>query len=175
MEAAAIAHLSSLAKMRLSKATHPHTPRPCCATLGSFDSCLSFDVLVKAHQLISSRLKKSTFSSNILFNPAETVGTSANGVMAIRHHHLLALQIAASDTAPSFPQDGASVRPSWRPDSCAGPTSTHQTGGPFRSGALNCFLSFRGLDFLGLTLPGDGCHRSALPLPVIPAWAPPFD
>lgn len=37
------------------------------------------------------------------------------------------------------------------------------------------FLSFRALGLPGLTSPGEGCHRSALPLPVIPAQAPPFD
>ena len=57
------------------------------------------------------------------------VGTSALGGRAIRHHHILAPQIAASDTAPPFSQTGASVCPSWQPDSHVRLTSTLRLGG----------------------------------------------
>jgi hypothetical protein len=56
MEAAAINHPYNLNKVIRLKAAHYHAP-------GSFDSCLSFDVLVKVHHCTSSRLKKSTSSS----------------------------------------------------------------------------------------------------------------
>jgi len=131
-----------------------------------FDPLLSFDVLVKAHQRISGRAGASTFPSNALCTPADTVGTSAHGVRVIRNRYLLALQIAASDTASSFLQAGASVSPSWRSACLASLTFTLRISGTFSSVGVDLVsLSFRGLGLLGLTLPAEGCHRSALPLP----------
>ena len=129
MEAAAINHPYNLNKMIRLKAAHYHAPGTCRTAVGSFDSCLSFDVLVKVHHRTSSRLKKSTSSSRTRLNPADTVETSAHGVSAIRNFFHLHVPFAVSDSAPSFPLAGVLVCPSWRSACRAGPTSTHLTCG----------------------------------------------
>ena len=84
----------------------------------------------------------------------DIVGTSALGGRAIRHHHFLAAQIAASETAPPFPQTSASVCPSWRPDSCVSLTSTHRIGGALSPAGDDLTFPFPGSWLSGSDIAG---------------------
>ena len=82
--------------------------------------------------------------------------TSAHGSVVNAHNHIHAPRIAAGDTALSFPQAGASVCPSWRPDSRAGHTSTHRAVGAFGPIGVDLVSLFPGRYPPCLTLPGKG-------------------
>ena len=98
-----------------------------------FGLCASFAELGDRSKHIVSRhagfsRQPSREVSRILLHPDSA---SDFGELVHPDHHLLAPQIAAGDTAPSFPQVRASVSPSRRPDSRAGPTSTFRMSGAF--------------------------------------------
>lgn len=111
-----------------------------------FGLCASFAELGDQSKHIVSRhagfsRQPSREVSCILSHPDSA---SDFGELAHPAHHLHARQIAAGDTAPSFPQVRASVSPSWRPDARAGPTSTIRSGGAFSSGGVDLALLFPG-------------------------------
>ena len=118
-----------------------------------------------------------SFAQTFLSTLAGTAGASALGSRAIRdRHHYHDLQIADGDKGLRHTQGGVTFGLSPRVAFLIVQTPFRRNG----SGNLvRCCCQgtslFPGSFFLGLTLPFDRLSGSALPLPVIPAQAPPFD
>lgn len=141
-----------------------------------FDLLLWCDVLMNAHHLLSSRAEASTIPLHSL-QPLR----SQSG-----HRHM-----ASGRTGTTITNMPSRSQQATRPHRFRGPVlwSAHPGGLPVAQdpprriglaaqsakSALIWLLSFRGLGLLGLRLPGERCHGSALQLPAIPAQAPPFD
>ena len=117
-----------------------------------------------------------SFAQTFFSTLAGTAGASALVSRALRvRHHYHDLQIADGDTGLRHTQGGVTFGPS--PRRFSDRANSLSTKRLRLSGVLSLTppLPLSGFFFLGLTLPFAGLSGSALPLPVNPTQAPPFD